>query len=381
MKLKVAIIDPLGAHGSSHHFYLFGQIDGLKNNGVDVRLYTNSETHDPKIKGVKFFQTFGNLFSSRYKLISGLKYILGGVRSILHARFYQSKIFHFHVFHMDILLLMNLVLVKLIFGKSVLTIHDVTSFSQESNYLSIQFLIYKISDLVLTHNKFSEQQIIDLAPFLKHKIFIVPHGNYIPFINIRNDQSVSRNYLSLPKGKKILLFFGMIKKVKGLEILLESLNNILAENPNVILLIAGKPWKNDFAVYQKIIDQRNLSDNVILHTKFIPHSDIEHYYCASDLVVLPYKKIYQSGVLMMTLSYERPVLVSDLPPIKEIIIDNENGFLFASEDSNDLAEKITVILSEKENLERVRKNGARLIKIKFSWNEIGRLTKKAYEIL
>ena len=92
---------------------------------------------------------------------------------------------------------------------------------------------------------------------------------------------------------------------------------------------------------------------MILHTKFIDYEDVEHYYCSSDLVVLPYKKIYQSGVLMMTLSYERPALVSDLPPLIEVITDNENGFSFASENEDDLTDKIIKIILDKENLERV----------------------------
>ena len=173
----------------------------------------------------------------------------------------------------------------------------------------------------------------------------------------------------------------MIKKVKGLDVLLLSLKKVFENNPDIVLLIAGKPWEDDFSIYQEIIEKNNLNGNIISHIKFIAHKDVEHYYCASDLVVLPYKKIYQSGVLMMTLSYQRPVLVSDLPPLKEVITDNENGFLFESENVSDLSEKIKAILRDKENLERVRENGCRLIKERFCWDEIGRLTKNAYQTL
>ena len=139
--------------------------------------------------------------------------------------------------------------------------------------------------------------------------------------------------------------------------------------------------KMDFYLNQKIIDENNLSENVILHTKFIDYEDVEHYYCSSDLVVLPYKKIYQSGVLMMTLSYERPALVSDLPPLIEVITDNENGFLFASENEEDLTDKVIKIISDKENLEKVRLKGIETVNTKYCWDEIGRLTKKAYQTL
>ena len=122
-------------------------------------------------------------------------------------------------------------------------------------------------------------------------------------------------------------------------------------------------------------------DHCILHTRFIEHDDVAHYYCASDLVVLPYKKIYQSGVLMMALSYERPALTSDLPPLKEVINDNQNGFLFKTEDVDSLANNLDRILSDKNLLEQVRTEGAKLIKTKYDWSEIGELTKDAYSTI
>ena len=70
-----------------------------------------------------------------------------------------------------------------------------------------------------------------------------------------------------------------------------------------------------------------------------------------------------------------------MPPLKEVLIDNENGFLFKSEDVNDLVKKLNLILSDKNNLKRVQKNGRILISDKFSWDEIGILTKKAYQTL
>ncbi len=173
----------------------------------------------------------------------------------------------------------------------------------------------------------------------------------------------------------------MIKKVKGLEILLKALMSVKDKHPDILLVIAGKVWENNFTDYQKIIEENNLQDYCLLHTNFIPQEDVAHYYCASDLVVLPYKKIYQSGVLMMTLSFEKPVLTSNLPPLKEVIKDNENGFLFESENSSSLAEKINCILSDEKQWEIVRKNGAELIKTAYSWDEIGKQTKEAYQTL
>lgn len=381
MKKKVAIIDPLGAHGSSHHFYLFGQADGLLKNDVSLSLYTNDETNDPNIKGLSFYTFYKDIFLGGSKIISGLRWIFGSFISAIHARINGVSIFHFHTFHASVLELFSLLLVKILFGSVVLTVHDVASFAKHGQSSFISTLIYWLADLILTHNKFSKQELVKINSSLENKIHIVPHGNYCPFIIVQKNKETSKEYLDLPKEKRIILFFGMIKKVKGLEVLLKALRPVVDKNPDVVLLIAGKPWKNDFSTYEKIIEENNLSNNCILHTKFIAHEDVEHYYCASDLVVLPYKKIYQSGVLMMTLSYEKAALTSDLPPLKEIISDNENGFLFESENVENLTKKLNVILSDNELLEKVTSKGKELIKTKYSWDEIGRLTKEAYQTL
>jgi len=381
MKRKVAIIDTLGAHGGAFHFYTFGQSMGLINSGVDVSLYTNNETTNPRITGLTFFSFYKDVFASESKIINGLQWIIGSIQSIFHARFSGIAIFHFHIFYTNILVLFSLLLVKLLFGKVVLTIHDVSSFANSSDSSIIGSMIYKLTDLILTHNEFSKLEIIKINPNLSSCIHIVPHGNYTPFIHVQNDKEKSRQHLGIPNEKKVLLFFGMIKQVKGLDVLLHALKDVIKENPDVLLLIAGKPWENDFSNYQRIIDENNLSDYCLLHTKFIPHADVEHYYCAADLVVLPYKKIYQSGVLVMALSYGKPALVSDLPPLKEVVTDMQTAFLFESENSISLAEKLNLILLDSEKLEQVRINGEELINTKYDWNEIGRQTKQAYQSL
>ena len=381
MNRKVAIIDTLGAHGGSFHFYAFGQAVGLVNNGVNVSLYTNNETANPKISGVKFFTFYKNIFKNNCRIIGGINWILGTIFSVFHARFSGISIFHFHIFYTNFLVLFNLLFVKILFGKVVLTVHDVSSFSNSSNSLIITNMIYKLTDRIITHNQFSKSELVNVNADLSSYISIVPHGNYIPFINIQFNKEKSRKQLAIPNNRRVLLFFGMIKKVKGLEILLSALKGVVKENPDVLLVIAGKPWENDFSLYQNIIDENNLSDYILLHAKFIQQEDVEHYYCASDLVVLPYTKIYQSGVLMMTLSFERPALVSDLPPLTEIISDNENGFLFKTENMSDLTNKLNSILLDEVLMERVRFKGVEFIKKKHDWLDIGRQTLQVYKSL
>jgi len=381
MKKKIAIIDPLGAHGSSFHMYTFGQALGLENCGIDVRIYTNDKTLNNNFTQLKVFNFYKNMFNSRFKFINGLRWVIGSFRSIFHAKLSGYSIFHFHIFHINLLILYNVLLTKFLFGKVVLTIHDVHSFNGTRDSHFLCQLVYKLADLHITHNKFSKNEIIKSYSNLEiSKIHIIPHGNFLPFIDIKK-KSYAKNILGLPKNKKILLFFGMIKEVKGLDVLLKGFRNVVSENPDTILLIAGRVWQDSFEKYQLLINKYNLTQNIILHTKFIQQDKVDYYFSSCDLVILPYKKIYQSGVLLMSLSYEKPVLVSDLLPFTEIIKNNENGFIFKSESSSDLYEKINSILNNKELINKVQENSSEMIKAKYSWDEIGRLSKIAYQDL
>jgi D-inositol-3-phosphate glycosyltransferase len=378
MKMKVAIIDHLGAHGSSHHFYLFGQSKGLIENGVNVSLYTNSYTSDPGIKDLEFYQFYQNIFSNTSKLIAAIRYLIGSIKSHIHARVNSCSIFHYHLFGYSVLVLFNMILAKLLFGKIVLTIHDVRSFSNHKTSSIYTRLIYFLSDSILTHNRFSKKEIVQFHQSHKNKIKIIPHGNYLPFINIQENQKESRIKLGIGLDKPVLLFFGMIKKVKGLDLLLSAMPKVIQNNPEVILLVAGKPWKDNFSTYQAIIDKLQISNNCILHIKFISYEDVEHYYCAADIVVLPYSKIYQSGVLMMSLSYGKPVVLSDLESFKEIVTDKKSGLFFKSGNISSLSEVINNALDSTDLLVKIQLQGLDLMKSKYSWSKIGEQTRDAY---
>ncbi|MAR39702.1 MAG: hypothetical protein CMD22_03295 [Flavobacteriales bacterium] len=379
MKEKIAIIDSLGAHGSSFHFYVFGQAKGLSKSGLDVSIYTNNVTNNPHYERVKFYQYYKNIFASNSKLISGFRYICGSLFSLFHARFSGVKICNYHLFHVNVLVLFDFLLTKMLMMKVVYTIHDVISFENANSSQKISNFIYNNADKILTHNNFSKEIFTKKYNKVLTEIDIVPHGNYLPFLNIKTDKLKSRARLRIPKDKKVLLFFGIIKQVKGLEVLLNALKDVISVNQDIILVIAGRVWKNDFSIYQKIIDDNNLSDYCIIHNRWILHEEVNDYYASADLVVLPYKRIYQSGVLLMSMSYERAVLVSDLPPLTEVVQDMKTGFVFESENPKSLSKKLNIIFADTNKLEEVRVNGFNYIKSKYNWLEIGKETKKSYQ--
>ena len=175
--------------------------------------------------------------------------------------------------------------------------------------------------------------------------------------------------LNLDPRFKYILFFGQIKKVKNLDLLLNAFSDI---NMDVKLIIAGKVWKDNFDDYQKIIKDKNLSDRVVLDIQFISDQKREVYFKCADLMVLPYKEIYQSGVLLMAMSYGIPTLVSNIAPFKEIISHNENGFIFQSNNIKDLSEKVNSVISDQVKLDSVSKSSIQSMKNHYDWKDIAR---------
>ena len=166
---------------------------------------------------------------------------------------------------------------------------------------------------------------------------------------------------------KYILFFGQIKKVKGLDILLEALGKVPAD---IKLIIAGKPWKDDFSGYDALIEKYHLENRVIKIIRFIEDSERKNLFFAADVNVLPYRIIFLSAVLLMAMSHGLPVIASDLPANKEIINDGENGMLFKSEDSDDLALKIELFFQDKSFSRELTANALHIIKAEYDWSTI-----------
>jgi D-inositol-3-phosphate glycosyltransferase len=160
--------------------------------------------------------------------------------------------------------------------------------------------------------------------------------------------------------------------VKGLDVLIHALP---AVDQDIHLIIAGKPWKDDFTFYQSLIEKYQLSNRVKLFIRYIDDQERELFLKSADLLIIPYRKIYQSGVLLMGMSYRLPVLASDVEANRELIKDQYNGLLFKNGDPNDLAEKINAFFKN-SNKQSIVDNAFQIMQEKHNWNEIAAKYKK-----
>ena len=140
--------------------------------------------------------------------------------------------------------------------------------------------------------------------------------------------------------KLLLLFFGFIRDYKGLDILINSLSNL--KNLDIKLLIGGESYISKSKI-KDLIKKNGLSEMIIWHNKYIPNSDINLYFSACDAVVLPYKKISQSGIIPMAYHFDKLVICSDILSLKEHVVEKETGYLFENNNSSDLSNVITEI--------------------------------------
>jgi D-inositol-3-phosphate glycosyltransferase len=376
MPLRVAIIEPVGGHGGMD-YYDFGLANGLVEAGVKVSLYTCDKTKPPAAPATfRLYRPFRAIYGDTPKIWRAAFFLAGLLGSLAHARWRGVRMVHLHLFDTSILQLACLVFAKVMGMRTVVTAHDVESLAGGQAGLLAR-RIYGMADRVIAHNQVSSQALVEMIEPSADKIFVIPHGNYVPNVTFV-DKRVAREQRKLPNHAPVILFFGQIKQVKGLDVLLRALPAVIAKHPDVILMIAGKLWKTDLSEYSALIQQLGLESNVKLDIRYIPNEEVASYYAAADVVVLPYRKIYQSGVLLMAMSYRKAVVVSDIPGMLEIVKNGVNGFVFRSEDHRHLEKTLNQALDQPEERDRIMTLGYETVIEQHGWDHVGRLTREVY---
>ena len=167
-----------------------------------------------------------------------------------------------------------------------------------------------------------------------------PHPLYAQFGEPKEKETVRLKF-GIKEGQKVLLFFGFIRKYKGLDLLLKALKDA---QENTVVLIAGECY-GEFSEYQKIIDDNGLSSRVISHVRYIPDSEVSEVFSVSDICVLPYRTATQSGIASIAKFYQVPMVVTPVGELPNEVIHNETGVVCASSDPIDIANGITKCLS------------------------------------
>ena len=174
-----------------------------------------------------------------------------------------------------------------------------------------------------------------------------------------------REKLGLNENDKIVLFFGLIRKYKGLDLLMEAFADARIKDKNIKLLIAGEYYE-DPAYYEKLAVDLGVSDQIIYHTRFIPNDMVKYYFCASDLVAQTYRNATNSGVTMVGYYYEKPMLVTAVGGLAEIVPHGIAGYAVAP-NKDEISESIIDFFEN--NKAEFFKSGIKAEKEKYSWSK------------
>jgi glycosyltransferase involved in cell wall biosynthesis len=186
----------------------------------------------------------------------------------------------------------------------------------------------------------SEKVLSDMPRFAANKpARYVPHPLYDNFgepISINE----ARQHLGIDEAAKIVLFFGFIRKYKGLDLLFETIHRLNQRHPGHAyrFLIAGEFYE-DQKPYEEQIDRLQIREQLILHTDFIPDSAVKYYLCAADVVIQPYRSATQSGVTPLAYHFEVPMIVTRVGGLPALVPDGKVG-LVAEPDADSIADSI-----------------------------------------
>lgn len=342
----IVLVDQAGEKAGSN-YYSDGLVSALRESGAKAIVLSNYKS---KVSEKIFFGS------------GVLKFCLGATLLVykltIFQRFKPKIIFHcfdgtFKVF----------VFVKLlsIFTKELICIaHDPKSITLLNEPYKEK--IFKICDRILVHNDFSKKILLDSYPSIRGKdINIISHGIDRSRFQLI-DKKIARTSLGIKNNQFVMLFFGQIKSSKNLELVIKSIPKILDINP--LILVYGKFIEDDFEYYLSLVDER-YKKYIRIVPGYVDDSLITELFSASDVSLLPYKEIYQSGVLITSFAFHLPVICSNISGFTSIVKHNKNGFIFDGQNITSFSE--ACINAHTSNLEEISRNAFDDLKKIFTW--------------
>jgi D-inositol-3-phosphate glycosyltransferase len=314
------------------------------------------------------------------------------LRLIRYSATARPRIFHilwnnkFEYFDRTLLILYYKALRK----KIVLTAHNINTSKRDSrdtlfNRLTLR-VQYRLADHIFVHTEKMRSELIIEFKVKSSRVTVIPFGinNEVPNTSLMPDKAKQR--LGIRHGERTILFFGKIRPYKGLEYLVTAFLELAKRRGDYQLIVAGMPGKG----YEKYWDgirqqicQCPQEGRALVRANFIPDNEIEVYFKAADVLVLPYRSVYESGVLFLGYNFGLPVLAADVGSVRSEIIEGQTGFVFKPEDASELVRAIERYFASDlyKDLENRRESIRSFAAKRHSWDMVGQITKNVYASL
>jgi glycosyltransferase involved in cell wall biosynthesis len=362
--------------------------------GIPVDFIGSDDLRVPELLSnprVNFLNLRGAQRPEAGRMVKALRVLSYYVRLIRYAATAEAKLFHllwnnkFELFDRTLLMLYY----KFLGKRVVFTAHNVNSGKRDSNdcwlnRLSLK-IQYDLSDHIFVHTNGMKSELVADFRVTEDKVSVIPFGinNTVP--NSSLSSAEAKHQLGLSSSDRIMLFFGNIAPYKGLEYLVSAFAALLNSERSYRLIIAGR-LKGSEGYWKQIeqgIARSGIRDRVIERIEYIPDEETELFFKAADVLILPYTRVFQSGVLFLGYSFGLPAIAADAGNLKEEVIDGETGFVFKARDSSDLASKIENYFTSElfRNLERRRAEIKAYANERYSWDKVAAVTTSLYSRL
>ncbi len=262
--------------------------------------------------------------------------------------------------------------------KIVFTVHDTHSLEESRLDTCIFTQTARRSHLLLVHSLNAREILMGKWKVNPDRIRVVPHGGYDHYYKRQTSRSSARARLGL-HSEFVLLAFGTIRPYKGLDYLLPAVAEARKSIPALRLLIAGRAFNQELGnQYRRQISDLNLGACVGFENRYIEPEEVENFFSAADLVVLPYIRIDQSGVLFLSYTFGKPVLATRLGGLPEFVREGTCGYLVRPGDSRALSTAIIKAWNNREKLAEMGLNARRLIEREYTWERQAEITLESY---
>lgn len=229
-------------------------------------------------------------------------------------------------------------------------------------------------DCYITQSRMDAEDLKSIKPDAKYIQTVHPTYNAFKFKDMSREEA--RQILHLQMSEKVLLFFGFVREYKGLKHLLRAMAVLKEDGLDTKLLIVGD-FGEDKQSYLNLIDELGIADMLEIHDGYIPDKEVEKYFAASDLVVLPYESATQSGIVQIAYGFEKPVVVTDVGGLPDVVVDGKTGYVVESEKPDAISQAVAKYFREdnaEEFGEHIREEA-----YKYSWDRMLEVIEKLYK--
>jgi len=383
--MRIAVIDPSGFTPPYDHC-LAG---ALAQQGCQVALVTTRIPLGPWTQGTAyerwehFYPITSRLNKTKVRTyLKGCEHPFDMERLLCRLRRWKPDIIHFQWVPfpaVDRFLLRRLRRI----APLVLTVHDTEPFhGAPSSRLQLMGVMsaFKRFDHYIVHTQYSKEALVSQLTLPEERVTVISHGVFTYYRELVGSLGGSEQPPQLA-GKKKVLFFGVLKPYKGVDVLLEAFAR-LPEGvaKDTILQIVGYP-KMPVEPLQFLARRLGIAERVFWDLRFVDEKEVASYFAQADVVVLPYRRIDQSGVLTVALAFGKPVIASRVGGFPEIITDGTHGFLVEPGNPEALAQALSCIVSNDELRIRMGGEVERLASEELAWENIAAQTIHVYQAL